>query len=111
MPPTPSSSLSGGRGRNRRGTSNERRVEIAVFLHKIKVEDPVEAPEAKKLMLDKNGKPIFEVLSLYTSKDKQLALTQEDSIAICTAATLYIAELGKSRMNPEWLWASWSRSN
>jgi hypothetical protein len=86
-------------------------VEIAGFLRRIKVEDPAEAPEAKKLMLDKNGTPIYEVLSLYTSKVKQLALTQEDSTIICTAATLYLAELGKSRMNPEWLWASWSRNN
>jgi hypothetical protein len=96
------------REQGRRGTTNERRVDIAKFLQKIKVEDPVEAPQAKKLMLDKNGRPIFEVLSLYTSKDKQLTLTKEDSTTIYLAASDYIAGLAKSRMNPEWLWASWS---
>jgi hypothetical protein len=97
------------REQGRRGTSNVRRVEIALFLRTIKVEDPVEGPQAKKLMLDKNGRPIFEVLSLYSSKDKQLALTKEDSTTIYLAASDYIAGLAKSRMNPEWLWASWSK--
>jgi hypothetical protein len=83
-------------------------VEIAGFLRRIKVEDPMEAPVAKKQLLDKNGKPIFEVLSLCSSKDKQLALTHENSTKICMAATEYTAELGSTGMDPEWNWASWS---
>jgi hypothetical protein len=83
------------REQGRRGTTNERRVDIAKFLQKIKVEDPVEAPQAKKLMLDKNGRPIFEVLSLYTSKDKQLALTKEDSTTIYLAASVLTTFLSK----------------
>jgi hypothetical protein len=96
------------REQGRRGTSNERCVEIAGFLRRIKVEDPMEAPVAKKQLLDKNGKPIFEVLSLCSSKDKQLALTHENSTKICMAATEYTAELGSTGMDPEWNWASWS---
>jgi hypothetical protein len=47
-------------------------------------------------------------LSLYSSKQQQLALTKEDSTTIYLAASDYIAGLAKSRYNPEWLWASWS---
>jgi hypothetical protein len=83
-------------------------VEIVEFLREIRVEDTVEAPVAKKLLLDRNGKTIFEVLSLYSSRINQLALTQEDSTTIYTAATRYIARLPKSKMNPGWLWASWN---
>jgi hypothetical protein len=40
-----------GREQGRRGTSYERRVEIIEFLRQIKIKDPVEAPETKKLSL------------------------------------------------------------
>jgi hypothetical protein len=90
-----------------RGTPVARRVEIHKFLLKIEVTDQVEGPVAKKINLSKNGKPAYEVLILHSTKDKQLALTNDDFNAIMAAAMVFIRTLG-GEVDPEWNWQSWS---
>jgi hypothetical protein len=58
-------------------TTPERRDEIAVFLNQIQVaeavETPIEGPAPKRA---KDGTLIFEVLTMFASKDKQLPMTK-----------------------------------
>jgi hypothetical protein len=91
-----------------RRTPDARCVDIAVFLRRIEVVDPVvEAPEAKKPALAKNGKPTVEVLTMLSSKNKQLPLTSEDFASIMGVAVAFIEKLPKGGTYPEWNWASW----
>jgi hypothetical protein len=54
-----------------------------------------------------NGKPTVEVLTMHSSTDKQLPLTQEDFASIMGVAVAFIEKLPKGRTYPEWNWASW----
>jgi hypothetical protein len=91
-----------------RRTSNSRCVDIAVFLRRIEVLDPVvETPEARRPALAKNGKPTVEVLTMYSSKDEQLPLTSGDFDCIMGVAVAFIEKLPKGKTYPEWNWASW----
>jgi hypothetical protein len=89
-------------------TSDARHVEIALFLRKIVIAEPAEGPPAaKKQALAKNGKPTVEVLTLYSSKQEQLPLTQVDFASIMGKAAAFIEGLPKGGTYPEWNWASW----
>jgi hypothetical protein len=91
-----------------RRTSDSRCVEIALILRRIEVVDPVvEAPMAKRPAPGKNGKPTVEVLTMHSTKNKQLPLTQEDFGSIMAEATAFIEKLPKGGTYPEWNWASW----
>jgi hypothetical protein len=95
------------REQRERGTPVARRVEIRSFLQNVEVTDHVEGPVAKKINLSKNGKLAYEVLILHSSKDKQLALTNDDFNAIMAEAMVFIRTLG-GEIDPEWNWQSWS---
>jgi hypothetical protein len=82
------------------------------FLRKIVVENPVEGPpEAKKLAMGKNGKPTFEILTMYLSGNKQLPLTKVDFAKVIATAARFIETLPKGQLYPEWNWASWNKNH
>jgi hypothetical protein len=92
-----------------RRTTNERHAAIATFLQEFEIVEPVGVPPgAKKHAMASNGKPTVEVLSLYSSEDRQLQLTEKDFSSIMGTVVAAIEGLPKGGTYPEWNWAGWN---
>jgi hypothetical protein len=92
-------------------TTPKRKDEIAVLLNQIQVAEAVEAPiEGPAPKRAKDGTLIFEVLTMFASKDKQLPMTKGSFDAIMLAAGDYVDTLDVDPA-PSWQWKSWSNSS